>query len=118
MNTHPIAAAALAALALSLGAGAADAGQACYRKVATPALYQTVTEQVVVEPARVIARTVPAEYEQVSQHVLVRPARVFARYIPAVTQTVLPATICHCAEFFVVLVRVSPFNGHILIFFF
>ncbi|MFI5014387.1 MAG: hypothetical protein ACHQAY_18790 [Hyphomicrobiales bacterium] len=88
MNIHPIAAATLAALALSLGAGAATAGQACFRKVASPPLYETVSEPVLVQPARVVARPVPGEYQRVSERVLVRPARVIAHPIPAITQTV------------------------------
>jgi hypothetical protein len=88
MNTHPVAMAALAAFALSLGASAASAGQACYRKVASPALYQTVSEPVLIEPAHVIAHAIPAEYRQVTQRVLVRPAQVVAHHVPAVTQTV------------------------------
>jgi hypothetical protein len=88
MNTHRIATVALAALALSLGAEAANAGQACYRKVASPPLYETVTEPVLIEPARVVAHAVPAQYEQVTRQVVVRPARVVAHHTPAVTQTV------------------------------
>jgi hypothetical protein len=88
MNTHPIATATLAALALSLAAGAASAGEACFRKVASPALYQTVTEPVLIQPSQVIAHAVPAQYQRVSERVLVRPSRVIAHRIPAVTQTV------------------------------
>jgi hypothetical protein len=88
MNTRPIAAAALAGLTLFFGAGAATAGGACFRKVASPPLYQTVTEPVLVEPSRVVSRPVAAEYQQVSERVLVHPARVIAHHIPAVMQTV------------------------------
>jgi hypothetical protein len=88
MNTHPVALAALAALALSFGAGAANAGEVCFRKVASPPLYQTVSEPVLIEPAHVIAHTIPAEYRQVTEHVMVRPAHVIAHHVPAVTQTV------------------------------
>jgi len=98
MNTHPLVTAALAALALSLGAGAASAGQACYRKVVMPPLYQTVTEQVMVEPAHVIAHPVPAEYRQVSERIMVRPQRVIAHPIPAVTQTVAEQVLVHPAS--------------------
>ena len=55
MNTHSIATAALAALALSLATGTANAGQACFRKVASPALYQNVTESVLLEPPPPVA---------------------------------------------------------------
>jgi hypothetical protein len=95
MNTHPVAMTALAAFALSLGAGAASAGEACFRKVASPPLFQTVIEPVLVEPAHVIAHPVPAEYRQVSERVLVRPARVVAHHIPAVTQTVAEQVLVH-----------------------
>jgi hypothetical protein len=88
MKARPIAAATLAALALSLGAGAANAHEACFRKVASPPLYQTVTEPVLIQPSHVIAHTLPAQYQQVSQRVLVRPARVVAHYIAPVAQTV------------------------------
>jgi len=88
MNTHPIATAALATLTLSLGAGGVSAGEACYRKVASAPLYQTVTEPVLIEPARVIAYPLQARYEQVSERVMVRPARVIAHRTPAVTETV------------------------------
>ena len=88
MNTYRIAAAALAALGVSLAAQAASAGEGCYRKVATPPLYQTVTEPVLIAPERVIAHPIPAQYEQVSEHVVVHPERVIAHRDPAVTQTV------------------------------
>jgi hypothetical protein len=73
MNTHSIAAAGLAALALSLVSSAAEAGGACYRKVATPALYRDVAEHVLVRPARYIAHRIPAVTEAVAEQVLVQP---------------------------------------------
>jgi hypothetical protein len=88
MNTKIIATAALSALVFSLGAETASAGQACFRKVASPPLYQTVAEPVLIEPAHVIAHAVPPQYQEVSQRVMVHPARVIAHHIPAVTQTV------------------------------
>jgi hypothetical protein len=88
MNTHPIATGALVALALSLGAGAASAHELCYRKVASPPLYQTVTEPVLIEPAHVVRHVVPAQYEHVTEHVLVHPGRVIAHHVAAVTQSV------------------------------
>src|SRR5690349_20085902 len=72
MKMHSIAAAGLAALALSLAAGAANAGEACYRKVATPALYRNVTERVLVRPARYVAHHIPAVTQAVAEQIMVQ----------------------------------------------
>jgi hypothetical protein len=65
--------------AAALASGAALAGEvecaSCYRHVERPPVYAVVSEQVLVEPARTITRTVPAQYDTVSEKVLVAPAR-------------------------------------------
>jgi hypothetical protein len=53
-------------------------------KVYVPAVTRTVTQQVVVSPARQIARVIPAEYRTVTQNVLISPARVRHSYVPPV----------------------------------
>jgi len=88
MSMHPVAAIAIATLALAIAAGTAVAGEACYRKVASPPVYQMLSEPVMLAPSHVVTRQLPGEYQQVSEQILVRPAQVVARHAPAVSQTV------------------------------
>lgn len=68
--------AAVALIAASTAAYAGGAGcTTCYRLVTHPAVYETVSEQVLVKPARTVARPIPAEYGTVAETVLVSPAR-------------------------------------------
>lgn len=61
---------------------------ACYQQVHHPAVHKTVHQQVVVKPAGVVHEIVPARYGQVTERVLIEPERVVARHLPAVTKTV------------------------------
>lgn len=61
---------------------------ACYQQRHQPAVYKTVHENVVVRPEGVVHETIPARYGQVTETVLVEPERVIARHIPAITKTV------------------------------
>lgn len=67
----------LLAASLGFAAGPAQAGgcfgQECYRRVATPPVYDTVTEQQLVVPPRTIHRTIPPVYDTVTERVLVAP---------------------------------------------
>ncbi|MDR7036259.1 hypothetical protein J2X36_000997 [Methylobacterium sp. BE186] len=67
----------LVALAGTLFAAPAEAGgcygSECYRRVTTPAVYDTVSEQVLVRPPRTIYRTTPPVFDTVSERVLVAP---------------------------------------------
>ncbi|WP_298953602.1 hypothetical protein [uncultured Methylobacterium sp.] len=47
----------------------------CYRRVSTPPVYDTVSEQVMVRPPRTIRRVVPPVFDVVSEQVVVAPAR-------------------------------------------
>ncbi|WP_232631382.1 hypothetical protein [Methylobacterium sp. Leaf118] len=71
-------AAALAALTTLPAATSAQAGGGCvsaecYRRVATPPVYDTVSEQVLVQPPRTVYRSTPPVYDTVSERVLVAP---------------------------------------------
>lgn len=48
-------------------------GTECYRRVSTPPVFDTVSEQVLVRPPRTIYRTVPPVFDTVSERVLVAP---------------------------------------------
>jgi len=61
---------------------------ACYQQVHQPAVYKTVHQQVVVRPGGVVHETIPARYGQITEQVLVEPERLIARQIPAVVRTV------------------------------
>jgi hypothetical protein len=71
----------------------------CFAKVYRPPVYQTVTEEVEVTPARRQWRTVPAVYEWADRREVVAPEHVERHVIPAtyrtVTETVVvrPATV-------------------------
>ncbi len=73
---------------LALSAGAAQAGNSCFRKVSTPPVYQTYAQQVLVSPARTHFHKIPAQYATVTKQVLVRPAQRIAHHVPAVTRSV------------------------------
>lgn len=73
----------LGAAMAALSATPAFAGGGCYRHVVSPAVYETVSERVVVEPARTVARHIPAEYGHVAERVQVQPARTIAHHVPA-----------------------------------
>ncbi len=77
-------------LAMSIASPAAAGGKAlaCYQQVHQPAVYKTIHQQVVVRPGGVVHETIPARYGQVTEKVLIEPERVVARHIPAVTKTV------------------------------
>jgi len=79
-----------ASLALSLSSPALAGGKAlaCYQQVHQPAVYKTVHQQVVVRPGGVVHETIPARYAKVTEKVLVEPERLVARHIPAVVKTV------------------------------
>ncbi|KQP53588.1 hypothetical protein [Methylobacterium sp. Leaf106] len=78
--THfPLSASALAGalfgasiLATSAQAGGCG-GAECYRHVTTPPVYDTVSERVLVRPARTVFRSIPPVYETVSEQVQVSP---------------------------------------------
>lgn len=91
MRASALAGNSIAALfALALGTSGAAAGcDGCYRKVYTPATYATVSQQVLLQPGRVVAHEIPAEYAEVTERVLVRPARIVPYATPAITQTVV-----------------------------
>lgn len=57
--------------ALAGGSGCAT----CYRQVVHPPVYGTYSEQVMVRAPRTITQVVPAEYATVTDRVLVSPAR-------------------------------------------
>lgn len=80
--------AALVVLAVGTSTASANCGGGCYRKVYTPPTFATVSQQVLLQPGRIVAHQIPAEYEQVTEQVLVRPARVIPFTTPAITQTV------------------------------
>jgi len=79
-----------AILAVSTASPALAGGKtlACYQQVHQPAVYKTVHQQVVVRPGGVVHETIPARYGQVTEQVLVEPERLVARHIPAVVRTV------------------------------
>jgi len=68
--------AALAGASLLSGPAAAAGGcvtQECYRRVVTPPIFDTVSEQRLVSPPRTVYRTVPPVYDTVSERVMVSP---------------------------------------------
>ncbi|MEQ8305985.1 MAG: hypothetical protein RIA09_05435 [Hoeflea sp.] len=77
-------------LAASVASPAFAGGKslACYQQRHQPAVYKTVHENVVVRPAGVVHQTISARYGQVTEKVLIEPERVIARHVPAVTRTV------------------------------
>ncbi|ACA16822.1 conserved hypothetical protein [Methylobacterium sp. 4-46] len=66
-----LAASALPAVAGGYGYGCASAE--CYRHVTTPPVYGTVSEQVMVRPARTVTHVVPPVYDTVAEKVMVSP---------------------------------------------
>lgn len=54
-------------------AGGGCASAECYRRVTTPPVYDTVSDQVLVQPARTVYRSTPPVYDTVSERVLVAP---------------------------------------------
>jgi hypothetical protein len=59
-------------------------GSSCYRLVTSPPVYGSVAENVMVQPARTVARHIPAEFSTVEEKILVRPGRTIAHHTPAV----------------------------------
>jgi hypothetical protein len=76
-----------AALPLMIGAiGHADAAGdciQCYKKVVTPAQYQTITETRLLEPERVAYKVTPPVYDHVTEQVMVSPEQVTYSVTPA-----------------------------------
>ena len=68
---------------VSLGSVVSAEAHQCYRRVADPAQYRTVAEQVLVSPEREVAEYVPAVTRQVEETVIVRPEQEVTRVIPA-----------------------------------
>lgn len=60
----------------------------CYARVWEPAVYTTVTEQVLEQEAAERIELIPAKYETVEERVLVRPAYMREEIVPAVYETV------------------------------
>lgn len=67
-------AALLLASSPALAGGAGCGGAECYRRVVTPPVYGTVSQQVMVRPPERYATTVPGEFTTVAERVLVAPA--------------------------------------------
>ncbi|MBX3580055.1 MAG: hypothetical protein KF723_22865 [Rhizobiaceae bacterium] len=113
MVLKPVSLATATVLLLSTVSQTVAGGKAveCYERYTTPAVYETVHEQVllraatsrvevtaaiygtrkvrvVVTPERVTYRHVPARYGYVEEKVVVEPARTVKRTIPAVVKTV------------------------------
>lgn len=66
--------AALAGATLSASPASAGCyGAECYRRVSTPPVFDTVSEQRLVRPARTVYRTTPPVFDTVSERVLVSP---------------------------------------------
>ncbi|WP_342360562.1 hypothetical protein [Terrarubrum flagellatum] len=76
-----------AAAALAAGVGRVDAGERCvgqcFEKVATPPVYGSVAEQVMVAPPRHVVHRTPAEFAVVPRPVTIAPEHTVARYVPA-----------------------------------
>jgi hypothetical protein len=72
-------------------------GRGHTRQVYVPAVTRTVTEQVLVSPARTIAHTTPAQYETVTQRLLVSPERTRVGYVPATYHYVSTPIVYHQA---------------------
>lgn len=79
-----------AMLAASVASPALAGGKtlSCYQQVHQPAVHKTVHQQVIVRPGGVVHETIPARYGQVTEKVLIEPERLVARHIPAVVKTV------------------------------
>lgn len=77
-------------LAASVASPALAGGRtlSCYQQIHQPAVYKTVHQQVIVRPGGVVHETIPARYGQITEKVLIEPERVIARQIPAVVKTV------------------------------
>jgi Putative peptidoglycan binding domain len=60
----------------------------CFARVTIPAVYETYTEETIVQPEYVGATTIPARYEMVDTQVLAEPARTEQVVIPGVYRTV------------------------------
>jgi len=58
------------------------------REIAVPAVYKTVTKQVIDTPASSRTITIPAEYKAVSRRVVTTPASFREETVPAVYKTV------------------------------
>ena len=86
MRVSIVAAGMLAGMMVTAQAGQANI--ACYRKVATPPVYGTFSQKVVVSPARTVYETIPARYATGVERVLVRPAQTIPHHVPAITSTV------------------------------
>lgn len=86
---------ALVAAALTIATSAAQAGGACYRKIATPPVYGTFAQQVLVRPAQTSIHKIPAQYATVQRTIVVRPAQRIAHHIPAVTRTIAQRVMVH-----------------------
>lgn len=69
----PLLVGSVAAAALLVAVNGAQAGGQCYAEVATPPVYRTHAEQVMVRPASQVARVVPGVYQTVSERVLASP---------------------------------------------
>ena len=85
MKYSIITSAVFAALAFST---AAEAGNACYRRVNHPAAYGTFSRSVLVSPERTVFEKIPAQYATTTEQIMVRPAQTVPHHIPAVTQSV------------------------------
>lgn len=79
-----------AILAVSVASPALAGGKTlgCYQQVHQPAVYKTVHQQVVVRPGGVVHEIIPARHGKVTEKVLIEPERLIARQIPAVVKTV------------------------------
>jgi hypothetical protein len=74
LSTFAVAGALLGAAMFAPSAQAGACGGAeCYRHVTTPPVYDTVSERVLVRPARTVYRSIPAVYETVAEQVQVSP---------------------------------------------
>ncbi|WP_026597126.1 hypothetical protein [Methylobacterium sp. 77] len=62
----------VSALVTSAQAGGCG-GAECYRHVTTPPVYDTVSERVLVRPARTVYRSIPPVFETVSEQIQVSP---------------------------------------------
>ncbi|MCD8533918.1 MAG: peptidoglycan-binding protein [Verrucomicrobia bacterium] len=60
----------------------------CFTRVVVPPTYQTVTEQVLIEPAGQRIETIPAEYKTVEERVETRAASFRLEVVPATYKTV------------------------------
>lgn len=63
--------------------GSLVAGGNCVRYIPVPAVYETVTEQVLVKEASTRLEVTPAQYETVTEQIVVKPASFRTETIPA-----------------------------------